>query len=188
MDNYKYGDWYCKSNNIKEIQEIGQRARASGAQDSSYSPIGDSYYGVKNGKIHNFLSRDLSGTEYTFAEVQKNFALPNDVVPATYENPYTAGTVCKFVKIDEAGAELDGLECVVISSGISLNGVFVVTAKFENHGYQAFSAKCFIPLYNKREKWLKEASDICGNLLAPNSTALVALYNALKSGSLEVPT
>ena len=42
-------------------------------------------------------------------------------------------------------------------------------------------------LKSDRERWLKMASDITGNLLSPDGRGLKMLHEALKSGELPIP-
>lgn len=80
---------------------------------------------------------------------EKQWRGPEDGLPPV-------GEWVQFKQIDETGANLNGLECYVISNGKDNAGVDVTTAYFNKYGYQAFASDCFRPIRTKEEKVVGE--------------------------------
>lgn len=190
MSDYIYGDWHCKPSNVAEAKEIIERAIASGAvnKDEWGGNSIKRYYGVYDGYV---VYGELCGTKYTLAELRQKFPLPGEQVeePKQWRGPEDGlppvGTVC----IGEHEDVNNGNPCTVEILKHNKNGigcaVFWIDAP--NGEGNLFWCSRFFPLRTEREKFVEAAVKIHSAHQWTAESFAESLYDAIKSGQLELP-
>lgn len=194
MNEYKYGNWYCKPANEAEAREIVERAVLNGAVRDEC--VGDlqwddcDAWGVVDGRTYTggigHAGQSFYGkTQYTITELRQKFPLPGDSVEAEQWNgeglpPVGWHGECTW------GAKSTWHECVVCPSVIAYKNICGrwVTDVFDSLGNLEFR-----PLRTEREKWIDDAHKIAndGGGFAASVQAIGALYDAIKSGQIKAP-